>query len=151
MFNMDRMKRERLAPLKNLLKNALEFAAPIAALLCLIDCIVLPILAAISPFLGMHEIVHGVNDQVATLLVVVLVSLAFFPNFIKHRNPKVAGLAALGIFFVFFANSVESTDKIIHFLLAISGSACIIKANSMNKKLAASASPAPCPCDHHHH
>lgn len=142
--------------MKNLLKNALEFAAPIAALICLIDCIVLPVLAALSPFLGLHEIVHGVNDQLATLLVVMLVSLAFFPNFIKHRNPRVAGLAALGIFFVFFANMMESSDKIIHILLAISGSACIIKANSLNKKLAAKiastdAHTTSCPCDHHHH
>lgn len=139
------------SPVKKLLKNSLEFAAPIAAFLCLIDCIVLPILAALSPLLGFHEIVHGVNDQFATLLVLVLVMLAFCPNFLKHKNLRVAGLAALGIFFVFFANMMESSDQVMHVVLALIGSACIIKANAMNRKLAKASQPADCGCKHAHH
>ncbi len=126
--------------MKKVLNNALELAGVLAAILCLIDCIVLPIVAALSPFLGLKDIIHGVNDQFSTLLVIVLCSVAFFPTFLKHRNLKAAGLLAIGIFFVFFANLIgDSTDKFIHVLLCLAGSACIIKANSLSRKLAAAA------------
>jgi hypothetical protein len=143
--------------LNKLLKNAVELAGIVAAFLCLIDCVVLPIVVAISPFLGLHQIVHGINDQFSTLLVIVLCSIAFFPGFLKHRNMKVAGLLALGIFFVFFANLLhEATDQFIHVMLCLFGSACIIKANSWNRKLAkdsisASEPESDHPCCNHHH
>jgi hypothetical protein len=128
-----------------LLKKAIEWAGLVAAFLCLIDCVVLPILIAISPFLGLHEIVHGINDQLATLVVVVLCFITFFPSFLRHRNLKVAALAALGIFFVFFANLLgENSDKTVHVLLSLAGSGCIIRANVISKKLLISN----CKCEH---
>jgi hypothetical protein len=127
-------------------KSALEFAGTLAAILCVVDCVVIPIAVALSPLLGIHEIVHGINDQMATLVVVVLCSAAFFPGYLKHRNNKVLALVASGILLVFFGNMLgESMDKILHASLCLAGSACIIRANFLSKKLASKA----CHCDMH--
>ncbi len=127
------------------MRNAFEWIGWIAAFLCLIDCIVLPILIAVSPLLGFHQIVHGVNDQLATLVVIGLCLVAFFPSFLKHRNLKVAALVALGISLVFFGNMLgESSDQALHVLLCFAGSACMIKANRLSRRLLATSC-----CEHH--
>lgn len=131
--------------MSKLIKSILEWAGPVAAIICLIDCIVLPVILAFAPFVGLHSVIHGLNDQAATLVVVTLCTLAFSPGLLRHRSPKVAILAASGICLVFFANLLgENADKGLHALLSIIGSGCLIRANFVNRKLLA----ASCACGH---
>jgi MerC mercury resistance protein len=126
-------------------KAGLEFTATIAAVICAIDCVVIPTAVVFMPLFGLPNIVHGLNDQVAALILLSICIPAFLPSFLKHRNWRTLASMALGLTCVFFANFVlPDVDRMLHAGICLLGSICIIKANLDSRRLAKST------CDCHH-
>lgn len=118
------------------LANTLEIVSVLAPIICLVDCIVIPAALAILPFVGVHHVVHGMGDQLLTLLMVAICVPAMVPGFLKHRQVRVLALAAIGFSVIFFANIAGgSIDETLHILLTACGSVCLIKANWDNRRL----------------
>lgn len=132
------------------LVNTLEILGVLAPILCLVDCIVVPLALAILPFVGVKHVVHGMSDQVLTLLMVAICVPAVVPGFLKHRQVRVLALMAAGFGAIFFANIVGGAlDETLHFLLTACGSACLIKANWDNRRLVRVSTDTAC-CTHDH-
>lgn len=124
----------------------MEFLGIVAPIVCLIDCIVLPIMAAVLPFLSMGQILHGVSDQMIAMVVFAICLTAIVPGFLKHRSKRVLFLFASGVSLMFFVSFAgKNLDHIVHALMTVAVSYLLIRANLENKKLSK------CACDHHHH
>jgi hypothetical protein len=132
------------------LVNTLEILGVLAPILCLVDCIVVPLALLVLPFVGVTHVMHGMSDQLLTLLMVAICVPAVVPGFLKHRQVRVLALMAAGFGAIFFANIVGgAVDETVHFLLTACGSACLIKANWDNRRLSrVSASESCCSQDH---
>jgi hypothetical protein len=127
-------------------RAALDFLALIAPIICLVDCVVIPVLLMLLPLMGIHQIYHGVSDQILLLLVLAICTPAVTSGFLKHRNPSVFVLLALGLGLMFFANLAGHViDDSVHFCLTALGSFFLIKANLSNKQLSKHAC-----CSHNH-
>lgn len=139
-------------PTKNSkLISTLEILGVLAPILCLVDCIVIPLALLVLPFVGVHHVMHGMGDQVLTLLMVAICVPAVVPGFLKHRQVRVLLLMALGFGVIFFANIVgHAIDETLHFMLTACGSVCLIKANLDNRKLTRAQVGATSCCDHAH-
>jgi hypothetical protein len=122
------------------LRTATEFLALVAPIICLLDCAVLPFLPALLPIVGMHHLVHGVGDQVLTLVVLALCCPAIIPGFLKHRNPRILAMFGLAAFLMLFINILSPVlDQVLHMTLTVISSGLLIKANLDNRKLLACA------------
>jgi hypothetical protein len=131
---------------KSNLKVTFEVFSVVAPILCLIDCVVLPILIAVLPFLGQQHLLHGLQDQTLALIVVAMCTPVIVPGFMKHRKSSVLILFGMGIALMLFANWTELSDQIFHVCVSMVASGCLIKANLDNKRFLAKA----CPCFAHH-
>ncbi|HEY9678372.1 MAG TPA: MerC domain-containing protein [Drouetiella sp.] len=130
---------------KSHLKTASEFLAIAAPIICLFDCVVLPVFAIFAPFLG-HHVIHGVGDQVLTVLVLALCLPFIIPGVRKHGNKRVLYMFSAGACLMLFTNCFgERLDSVLHIGLSALTSALLLRANWLNKKLLA------CSCSHHHH
>ena len=128
------------------LKAVYEFFSLLAPIICLFDCIVLPAASAILPLAGMHHIIHGVSDQVISLLVLGICAPVILPGFYKHRSKRVLFLFGSGISLMFFVNFAGlQLDYAVHTVTAILISYLLIRANLENKKLLS------CSCSAHKH
>ncbi len=129
---------------KHWLKSVLEFLAIVAPIVCLIDCVILPVACALLPLIGLNNIIHGINDQVLSLIVLAICLPVIGPGFYKHRSKKVLFLFASGISLMFFVNfGGIHLDHVVHTIVAFTISFLLIKANMENKKLLA------CCCSSH--
>jgi hypothetical protein len=139
-------------PLRQYLKAASEFLAIAAPIICLFDCVVLPILAAFLPFIGMHNILHGVSDQFITALVLAICMPVLVPGILKHKNKSVALMFASACCLMLFTNIVsENMDIVLHTILTTATSVLLIRANWLNKRLLATVPASTnCSCKHHH-
>jgi len=139
-------------PLRQHIKAASEFLAIAAPIICLFDCVVLPILAAFLPFIGMHNIMHGVSDQFITALVLAICLPVLVPGIIKHRSKNVALTFAGAACLMLFTNILsESIDVVFHTILTTATSVLLIRANWLNKRLLATVPASTgCSCKHHH-
>ena len=132
------------------LVNTLEILGVLAPILCLVDCIVVPLALLVLPFVGVTHVMHGMSDQLLTLLMVAICVPAVVPGFLKHRQVRVLALMAAGFGAIFFANIIGgAVDETVHFLLTACGSACLIKANWDNRRLARVSASESC-CSHDH-
>ncbi len=128
------------------IKAFLEVLALVAPIICLVDCIVIPIVLAVLPFVGIHHVWHGVSDQLLALIAVGICTPVILPGYFQHRRKSVLFLMAGGFSLIFFANFAgDFIDGTLHSLIAISGSALLIKANFDNKKFSKK-----CGCHSHH-
>jgi hypothetical protein len=120
------------------IKSAFEILGLIAPILCLFDCIVLPILPVLLPLVGIHRIIHGISDQMLTLVVLTLCCQAILPGFFKHRNPRILIMFGTAAFVMLFINMISSgLDQLLHVTLTLLSSGLLIKANLDNRKLLA--------------
>ncbi len=132
------------------LVNTLEILGVLAPVLCLVDCIVVPLALLVLPFVGVTHVMHGMSDQLLTLLMVAICVPAVVPGFLKHRQVRVLALMAAGFGAIFFANIIGgAVDETVHFLLTACGSACLIKANWDNRRLSRVSASESC-CSHDH-
>lgn len=125
-------------------KSASEFLAIAAPIICLFDCIVLPVCSAFLPFLGLHNMLHGVSDQFITAIVLAFCLPVIVPGIFKHRNPQVAFMFAGATCLMLFTNMLgDSIDSVLHMALTAVTSALLLRANWLNKRLLA------CACSNH--
>jgi hypothetical protein len=123
----------------------IEVLSLVGPIICLIDCIVIPIVLFTLPLVGVHEICHGIGDQVLLLLVFAICMPTITAGFLKHRRKSVLLLMASGFVVMFFANFAGNLfDRTIHLMLSALGSLLLIKANLENKKYRGAC------CDHGH-
>lgn len=140
----------RRLQLRQYLKLVSEFLAVTAPIICLFDCVVLPVLSAILPFVGIQHIVHGISDQFITALVLAVCLPVLIPGIIKHKNKSVALMFSGAICLMLFTNFMgERIDQWMHVSLTIATSFLLIRSNWLNKQLLKAISP--CACAHHHH
>ncbi|MDR3612984.1 MAG: MerC domain-containing protein [Candidatus Obscuribacterales bacterium] len=129
------------------LQAALEVLSIIAPIVCLADCIVIPILFMILPLIGVHQIFHGVGDQLVLLIVLSICAPTITIGFLKHRRKSVMILMMIGFALMFCANFAgQIIDESLHLALSLLGSALLIRANIINRRLQKASS---C-CNHHH-
>jgi hypothetical protein len=128
-------------------KAALELLAIVGPVLCLVDCVVIPLLLMVLPLVGMRQIYHGVGDQFLLLVVLAICTPTLAAGFLKHKRKSVFVLMALGCSLMFFVNFAgHGLDETLHFLLTALGSVLLIKANFDNRQY----SKHSC-CSHHAH
>lgn len=136
--------------IRQYLKLVSEFLAVAAPIICLFDCVVLPVLSAILPFVGIQHFVHGISDQFITALVLAICLPVLIPGIIKHKNKSVALMFSGAICLMLFTNFMgERIDQWLHISLTIATSILLIRSNWLNKQLLKAISP--CACAHHHH
>lgn len=73
-----------------------DYAGMTASALCLVHCLAMPLLMAAFPMLGLaheHDTFH--NSILAAISLPVLLSL--LPGYLRHRDPAVLALGALGL------------------------------------------------------
>ncbi|MBI1270735.1 MerC family mercury resistance protein [bacterium] len=127
-------------------KDFIDVLSIIAPIICLFDCIVLPAMAILLPFVSVKQIMHGISDQMIALIVLGICMTAILPGFLRHRNRRVLILFGSGISLLFFVSFAgERLDQAVHVAMTLAVSFLLIKANLENKKLLA------CSCHHHHH
>ena len=131
----------------NRLKSALEILSVVGPIICLIDCIVIPVVLMVLPVVGVKQIFHGISDQILLLLVLSICTPTITIGFVGHRKISVLFFMAIGFGLMFLANFGGHTiDEGLHLLITTMGSAFLIKANWDNRKF----SKGKC-CDQHHH
>lgn len=134
--------------LRQYLKTVSEFLAVAAPIICLFDCVVLPVLSALLPFIGVQQFVHGISDQFITALVVAICSPVLIPGYFKHKNKSVVFMFSGAICLMLFTNMMgERIDQTLHIALTIATSILLIRSNWLNKQLLKAVSP--CACSHH--
>jgi hypothetical protein len=120
------------------LHTIVEVLAITAPILCLFDCLVLPVVLPLLPLIGIHHFVHGIGDQIITLMVLSIGAPIIVPGFFKHRNIRVLAFFVLAAGIMFFNNIISTQiDELFHISLAVLSSALLIKANLDNRKLLA--------------
>ena len=116
--------------------TCLEVLSIVAPIICLFDCIVLPAITILLPFVSFKQMMHGVSDQMIAMIVLAICMTAIVPGFLKHRNKRVLVLFASGISLLFFVSFAgERLDHFLHMSMTIAVSFLLIKANLENKKL----------------
>ncbi|MDZ4834587.1 MAG: MerC domain-containing protein [Candidatus Melainabacteria bacterium] len=126
-------------------KSLLDFLAVAGPIICLIDCVVLPVMSALLPFLGHTDIAHGINDQAIVCLVLAICLPIIIPGYLKHRSNRVLGMFAAAITIMMVVNfSGIELGEMTHGAISIVTAFLLIKANRENKKLLAG-----CACSFH--
>jgi hypothetical protein len=124
----------------------LEVLSVIGPIICLVDCIAIPLLLTVLPLVGVHQICHGVGDQLLLLLVLAICAPTLTIGFLKHKRKSVLVLMTLGFSLIFCANFAgHLIDETFHFVLTTIGSILLIRANLVNRSLRKTAC-----CNHSH-
>ncbi|HMP50721.1 MAG TPA: MerC domain-containing protein, partial [Candidatus Melainabacteria bacterium] len=83
-------------------KDFIDVLSIIAPIICLFDCIVLPAMAILLPFVSVKQMMHGISDQMIALVVLGICMTAILPGFLRHRSRRVLVLFGSGISLLFF-------------------------------------------------
>lgn len=126
------------------------------SVLCLVHCILTPILLAMVPVgaaLGFWQ--HGFH-QVFLMVVPIVALLAFIPGWKRHGDSRVWYWGGFGIFFLALGvavaevfghgahNQIEWAPLAGELVLTLAGGACLIRAHLLNRELCVC-------CEHHNH
>lgn len=124
-------------------RSVLETLSVVGPVICLVDCVVIPLVLALLPLSGIHHIYHGVFDQALAFIVVAICAPVIGTGFFKHRRKRVLILMSLGFGMMFFANFLgHCIDDTLHTVVTVVGSILLIKANLDNKRFSK------CGCHH---
>jgi hypothetical protein len=135
---------QNLRPTK--FEAVLEVLAVVAPIICLVDCVVIPVVLTVLPLVGIHQIFHGVGDQLLLLLVLAICTPTITLGFLKHKRWSVIVLMTSGFGLMFCANFAgHLIDETVHFILTTMGSVLLVKANFDNRQFRKT----PC-CAHSH-
>ena len=128
-------------------QSALEILSVVGPIICLVDCVVIPILLTVLPIIGVRQIFHGIGDQILLMLVLAICTPTITAGFLQHKRKSVIVLMSLGFASMFLANFAgHSIDEGLHWILTTLGSVFLIKANFDNRQFRKT----PC-CDGHCH
>jgi hypothetical protein len=117
------------------IKSALELLAVVGPIVCLVDCIVIPLALLVLPLVGIHQIYHGLSDQLVAFIALVLCAPSLIPGFLKHRKKSVLAMMAIGFSSIFVANFFgHAIDQSMHIVMTVLGSLLLIKANADNRR-----------------
>lgn len=143
-FSVERTMVSMKQTARRYLKALGEFLSIAAPIICLFDCVVLPVMAVVLPFIGLNQMVHGISDQFLTMLVLAICLPVLVPGILKHKNVKVALLLSLAACLMLFTNMLgEALDHTFHAILTACTSILFLRANYLNRKLLS------CKCSHH--
>ncbi|MBX9671358.1 MAG: MerC domain-containing protein [Candidatus Obscuribacterales bacterium] len=127
-------------------KRILDFLAVAGPIICLIDCVVLPVVSAVLPFVGMEQVSHGlINDQLVFLLILAICLPIIVPGFLKHRSKRVLGMFSAAILLMSVVNFCGiAIEEGVHMCISLLVAVLLISANRENKRLLG------CGCAHQH-
>lgn len=118
------------------LEAVLEVLSVVGPIICLVDCVAIPVLLTVLPLVGVHQIFHGVGDQLLLLLVLLICAPTITIGFLQHKRKNVMVLMTLGFGLMFCANFAgHLIDETLHFVLTTMGSILLIRANLVNRRL----------------
>ncbi|AFZ79922.1 hypothetical protein BEWA_027710 [Theileria equi strain WA] len=131
----------RLAMGNGRLRRIGEFFANYAGIICLIDCIVLPIIIAITSCLNVFrdfETVKKITHVLELLIVIPFGTLSVVMNYRKTKKKRLAACGTCGILVIIGSHFFHTTW--IHSLISITGCAMLISSNVLSRRHAE--------CDH---
>lgn len=105
-----------------------------ASSLCLIHCILTPIILVSFPFIyesWMHETVH----ITCAIIVMVSVVMAILPHCRKHGHKDIIAFALTGLVFVLTGIFVHENSEVLSIALTIFGSTLLVIAHIKNIKV----------------
>jgi len=115
----------------------LQLMSVVGPSICLVHCLVMPILLGVLPVVGRNGLAHAVSDQVIAMIIVPICLLAIVPGYLQHRKKRVLVLLALGLAFVFLGSFL--TRSILggasEIPVCILGSICLITSSLVNRRL----------------
>lgn len=119
------------------LQATLEWLSMAAPIICLVDCVLIPILLLFLPFAGLHNVWHGLGDQALSFLVLAICAPSIIPGFLRHRRKSVLAMMTVGFALIFFANVAgQAIDQTVHMTLICLASFFLTKANFDNRRFA---------------
>jgi len=117
-------------------KSTLEILAIAGPILCAIHCLILPVVIAVLPFVGLQHLYHGFDEQLLTVFMLAVCIPVLVPGFLKHRKKRVLVMMVAAFALIFLAQYMEhSIDQTMHTVVALFGSALLLKANFDNYRL----------------
>jgi Na+-translocating ferredoxin:NAD+ oxidoreductase RnfD subunit len=118
---------------RSFFNSTLEMLAIAGPVLCAIHCLALPVLIASMPLIGLQHWFHGIDEQLLTSAMLVICVPVLVPGFLKHRKKRVPAMMVAAFFLIFLAHYLEhSIDQTRHTVVALFGSALLLKANLDN-------------------
>jgi len=113
----------------------MDIAGVFASTLCMIHCLLLPIVVAVMPFVAKplmkHDWVHaGLAGFVLTFCLI-----AYIPGYLQHRDKRLIYVGVVGLTLVFFATFVaRAWGEIIEAVIITAGNTVIIFGHMLNRK-----------------
>lgn len=113
----------------------MDIAGVFASTLCMIHCLLLPIVVAVMPFVAkplmQHDWVHvGLAGFVLTFCLI-----AYIPGYLQHRDKRLIYVGVAGLTLVFFATFVaRAWGEIIEAVIITAGNTVIIFGHMLNRK-----------------
>lgn len=120
---------------RNLLASTLEILSIAGPIVCAIHCLLLPVIIAAMPLIGLQHWLHGVDEQRLTLAMLAICVPVLVPGFLKHRKKRVLVMMIAGFALILSAHYAERyIDATMHTVVAVFGSALLLKANWDNRR-----------------
>lgn len=113
----------------------MDIAGVFASTLCMIHCLLLPIVIAVMPFVAkplmQHDWVHvGLAGFVLTFCLI-----AYIPGYLQHRDKRLIYVGVAGLTLVFFATFVaRAWGEITEAVIITAGNTVIIFGHMLNRK-----------------
>jgi hypothetical protein len=127
---------DALSRARQAFKSLLDLLSIVGPILCLVDCVVIPLVLVAAPFIGWQQVVAGLNEQAALFLMLAICVPASLPALLRHRNKQVMYLLAAGFGFVFLAGVLAPlTGEWLHASISAVGCFFLIKANRDSRHL----------------
>ena len=106
-----------------------------ASALCLAHCLLLPIVAAALPALGLSWAGEGTVHVAFGATIASIAMLAFVPGYRRHRRGSVPALAAAGLVLLALGVIAETawTHEIVGSISSVIGSVMLIAAHGLNR------------------
>ncbi len=105
-----------------------------ASALCLVHCLLFPVVAAALPTLGLSFAGEDAVDMALGVFIASIAVLAFVPGYRRHRRGSVPALAAVGLILLALGVTAEAVwaYEIVGSVSTVSGSLMLIAAHMLN-------------------
>ncbi len=112
----------------------------VVSTLCLIHCLLLPVLALALPSLGVHFLHDDSTHYFLAFFVATFCIVAVVPGYLRHNNKRVLTIMLSGLGLVLFATFAHATlGENWEMPLITAGNLLVVSAHFFNRKLLASA------------
>lgn len=114
----------------------MDMAGVFASTLCMIHCLLLPILVALLPFIARPLIQHDWLHVGLAGFVLVFCLMAYVPGYLRHNDKKLLYVGACGLSLVFFATFVaRQWGEIAEIGILTAGNTILVFGHLLNRKL----------------